>query len=161
MSLKKLALAALGLALLILLCLGPGRRSTNVRPPTKPSVLPKAAVMATRSSGANSGPLARRSLAAVQTPGSHIELAYPPKTSVSDPQFAAFNEWAVEYLNTAPAQKTALADRGVELARKRRNKMVDLIQSHPDQAIAWTFPRVQRFDLPQEVQAQLEQPVSA
>jgi hypothetical protein len=161
MSLKKLALAALGLALLILLCLGPGRRSTNVRPPTKPSVLPKAAVMATRSSGANSGPLARRSLAAVQTPGAHIELAYPPNTSVSDPQFVAFNQWAVEYLNATPAQKTALVDLGLELAHKRRNKMVDLIQSHPDQAIAWTFPRVQRFDLPQEVQAQLEQPVSA
>ena len=108
MSLKKLALAALRLALLILVCLVPAQRSANVRQPTKPSVPPKAALLATRSSGANSGPLPSRSLAPVQTPGSHIELAYPLNTSISDPQFVAFNEWAVEYLNAAPAQKTAL-----------------------------------------------------
>src|SRR5205814_1455094 len=98
---------------------------------------------------------------ALGLPPPHIDLAYPSTVTINDQTFIAFNTWAEGYLNARANEKPALEQQGIVLAKKRRNKMVDLIQSHPGQAIELTFPRVQRLDLPELVQNLLEQPISA
>jgi len=57
-------------------------------------------------------------------------------------------------------QKAALEAEGVSLARTRRVKLKELIQTSPQQALAMAIPWEIRQKLPAPVVAQLERPIS-
>lgn len=75
-------------------------------------------------------------------------------------ELAAFATWVDEYLKAAPEARTALRDRGVELAKQRRVVMAGLIKQDPREAIANTLPVLVRLKLPQAVQDLLEERIS-
>lgn len=74
---------------------------------------------------------------------------------------AEFTSWTERYLAANAAQREALEEEGVKLATARRPWFKQLIQTDPRRALEQAVPRVVRQDLPQEVVAQLEKPVSA
>jgi hypothetical protein len=161
MSLKKLLLAALSLTLLLLIISFLRQQGGDATGSRATPTIPESAKKQQSQTAPASTAKANVPAQAPGLPPAHIDLAYPSTVTISDQTFIAFNRWAEGYLNAPPNEKPALEQGGIVLAKKRRNKMVDLIQSHPDQAIELTFPRVQRLDLPDSVQSLLEQPISA
>ena len=75
----------------------------------------------------------------------------------ADP-IADFHAWAGQH---AGAGRAADIGRGMELAAQRRIELKRLIESDPERALRAAIPVRLRERLPQEVQAQLEVPISA
>ena len=73
----------------------------------------------------------------------------------------AFNNWTQQWRAAdAPTRETMKAE-GVRLAAERRPEFKALIVRDPQRALEQAVPRVILQDLPQEIVAQLERPVSA
>jgi hypothetical protein len=80
---------------------------------------------------------------------------------VSEPAFAGFKEWTDRFANAGkPEEKAALMSEGLALAAERRNQMADLIDQDPRRALELAVPVTLRRQLPEEIVAQLEVPVS-
>lgn len=73
----------------------------------------------------------------------------------------AFNDWAARWQAADPAGREALRAEGLKLAAERRPEMKALIATQPRMALDLAVPRVILQDLPAEIVAQLEKPVSA
>jgi hypothetical protein len=74
---------------------------------------------------------------------------------------AAFNDWMERYrAATSASAKAALLGEGEALARKRREALFQLIQSDPRAALEAAVPMALRQELPESVQALLEERVS-
>ncbi len=69
----------------------------------------------------------------------------------------AFRAWTERYRAASAAERAALLDEGVALARTRRAAMLDLIRTDPQRALAVTVPVSVRRDLPAEIVTELEQ----
>jgi hypothetical protein len=83
---------------------------------------------------------------------------------VSRPDFTkieAFNAWLMQWSEAAPADRAALVPLGTLLVTERRPEFKALIASDPRLALEQAVSRVVRQDLPDEIVAQLEEPVSA
>jgi autotransporter-associated beta strand protein len=78
---------------------------------------------------------------------------------VPETAFEEFRRWTESFL-AAPAEAEGLA-KGVELARLRRQELLDLIDQNPKRALELAVPMAVRRGLPAEVLALLEEPVSA
>lgn len=72
-----------------------------------------------------------------------------------------FSTWSARYATAAAAERSALVEEGLRLARERRVIFKRLIETNPRQAIASAVPMVVRQQLPPEVVAQLEDRVQA
>jgi len=99
-----------------------------------------------------------------EVPAKHIpdrELFGSEWRDSARPEFSAFADWARGYLAASPADRTAMLARGIELAKARREAMLRLIQEDPRSAIANTPPVADRQRMPQEIQSQLEDRISA
>jgi hypothetical protein len=81
--------------------------------------------------------------------------------TIPEPKFARFAEWAERYAHASEPNKMRLEAEGVALARKRRDEMSDLIQSHPERALQLAVPFKVRQELPPSVTVLLEKQVSA
>lgn len=80
---------------------------------------------------------------------------------VAEPAFAGFKEWTDRFANAGtPDEKAALTGEGLALAAERRNQMADLIDQDPRRALELAVPVTLRRQLPEEIVAQLEEPVS-
>ncbi len=80
---------------------------------------------------------------------------------VTEPAFAGFKEWTSRFANAGtPEEKAALMSEGLALAEERRNQMADLIDQDPRRALELAVPVTLRRQLPEEIAAQLEEPVS-
>lgn len=80
---------------------------------------------------------------------------------VTEPAFAGFKEWTDRFANAGkPEEKAALMSEGLALAEERRNQMADLIDQDPRRALELAVPVTLRRQLPEEIVAQLEEPVS-
>ena len=75
-------------------------------------------------------------------------------------EFSAFADWARDYLGSSSAERAAMLEQGIDLAKTRREAMLRLIQEDPRAAIANTPPVAVRQQLPQEIQDLLEERVS-
>ncbi len=73
----------------------------------------------------------------------------------------AFQVWAERWKKAAPEDRAAMAAEGELLAKERRAEFKALIATNPRAALAQSVPRVIRQDLPKEIVASLEKPVSA
>lgn len=76
------------------------------------------------------------------------------------PEFAAFADWAREYLAAPEDERAALIGRGVDLATARREVMARFIRDNPREAIANTPPIAVRRQLPETVERLIEERVS-
>jgi hypothetical protein len=74
----------------------------------------------------------------------------------SEPEFAAFQKWVARFQAASAADKLALEAEGVALAGTRIQKMAELIQNAPEQAIALAVPESVRSQLPPVVTALTE-----
>ena len=81
--------------------------------------------------------------------------------TLSEPAFVAFNDWMKTFERTRSEDKQALISEGVQLARRRRSEMVDLIESDPKRALELSVNRAQYSRLPETIQVELEELVSA
>lgn len=72
-----------------------------------------------------------------------------------------WSDWTEDYQASADADKPDdFIAQGVALARERRATMLELIQTDPKAALEAAVSRVERANLPQEIQEQLERIVS-
>lgn len=77
------------------------------------------------------------------------------------PELAAFSAWAERHVQAEPNAKAELRAEGVRLAQERLPVFTGLIRGDPEAAIAMTVPWTVRQALPPEVQAALEERISA
>lgn len=88
----------------------------------------------------------------------------PPAPSMSSVEIVdridGFSNWLEGYIGAAPATRKTLESEGVELARKRRPAMTELIQLDPELAIEMSVARGLRLELSPSIRALLETPVS-
>jgi hypothetical protein len=80
---------------------------------------------------------------------------------IAERSFAAFHDWAEQYLSSLPAGKAALEGEGTELARARREDLRALIESNPERALELAVPVRVRAGLPAAVEALLEERFSS
>jgi hypothetical protein len=73
----------------------------------------------------------------------------------------AFDDWLAQYRAGSPAQRAAMAERGLELAKARRAELKRLIETDPRAALDRAVPMVARQELPPGILAQLEERVNA
>lgn len=74
----------------------------------------------------------------------------------TEPEFAAFQKWVARFQAAPAADQAALEAEGVALAGVRIQKMAELIQNAPEQAIALAVPDAVRRQLPASVTALTE-----
>ena len=77
------------------------------------------------------------------------------------PAFVNFSQWLETYSKASADQRVALSTDGRELARTRRTTMEALIQNDPQQALKQAVTLDVWRSLPQEIQADVEEPFSA
>ncbi len=77
-----------------------------------------------------------------------------------EPVFAGFREWTARFAKAQSGEKAALLSEGLALAEERRNQMADLIDQNPRRALELAVPALVRRQLPADIVAQLEAPVS-
>ncbi len=86
------------------------------------------------------------------------------KETPPQPDFAkieAFDGWVERWKAATSEERAAMAGEGAQLAAGRRPQFKALIASNPRLALEKAVPRVVRQDLPEEIVAQLETPVSS
>ena len=71
-----------------------------------------------------------------------------------------FSEWARNYIESSISQRKRLTGVGRELARARRESLVELIRTDPEAAISSALPYEVRLEMPGEIVALLEEPIS-
>lgn len=98
----------------------------------------------------DAGPLTLTAAEALQAPR-------PPDLA----KVIAFNDWAARWQAATPAGREAMRSEGLKLATERRPEMKALIVANPRMALDHAVARVILQDLPAEIAAQLETPVSA
>jgi len=77
------------------------------------------------------------------------------------PVFASFEKWIQERIaQPALREDPAHVAQGQQLAAQRRNALVDLIRQDPKRALELAVPYAARKNLPADVVAQLERPIS-
>ncbi|QJE98939.1 Calx-beta domain-containing protein [Luteolibacter luteus] len=84
--------------------------------------------------------------------------------TIPEPDFgkiAAFKNWTKEWKEASPETREAIKQEGIRLAAARRPEFKALIAKAPQTALEEAVPRVIRQDLPEEIVAELEKPVSA
>ena len=144
----------------LLLVLWPGQRTApTVTSGTDAALLaPGSAPASTPADGG-----ARPRAASVQ-PAAPSVVATPVPVVAARPAppspVAQFNSWTEKYLAAAPAEKAALLAEGESLAKARREQMLGLIKTSPEQALAEALPYRLRKGLPDSITAQLEERVS-
>jgi hypothetical protein len=125
---------------------------------------PIAASMGRSASGQVAGTTTREasSTAAVNT-----DIPRPPKRiSPSQARYdwkriLAFNDWAQDFIAATPEQRETMKEQGVILARARRAEFKNLIVADPERALEQSVKPLTRQQLPAEILAELEKPVSA
>lgn len=81
---------------------------------------------------------------------------------VAEKAFAQFNLWIGEYLAATDADTRArLEEEGLRLAKHRREDLAAIIRTDPKRALELTLPLAVRRQLPQSIQALLENRVDA
>jgi hypothetical protein len=86
-------------------------------------------------------------------------LETPPQ-----PDFAkieAFDGWVERWKVASPDKRVAMAKEGAQYAAARRPEFKALIATNPRLALEMAVPRLVRQDLPEEIVAQLEKPLSS
>lgn len=78
-----------------------------------------------------------------------------------EPAFAAFQDWVVRHEGADASSAAALAEEGLRLAVARRGEMRELMLSQPERALELAVPRTVRARLPEAIQQELEEWVSA
>lgn len=73
----------------------------------------------------------------------------------------AFNSWLERWKTAEASERAEMMEEGLRLAQARRAEFKSLIANNPQAALAGAVPRVVRQDLPREIVALLEKPVSA
>ncbi len=76
-------------------------------------------------------------------------------------RITAFNAWARRFAAATPETRAAMTAEGLRLAQERRPEFKKLIVADPERALEQSVRHVVRQDLPAEILAELEQPVSA
>jgi hypothetical protein len=146
-------------ALLLLLAAYFGFSGHPLPAPEKPAVSsPQAAAPATPSAVESPSPEARRD------PGPLTMTAAEAMQAPRQPDLAkviAFNDWADRWQAATPAGREAMRSEGLQLATERRPEMKALIVTNPRMALDHAVARVILQDLPAEITAHLEKPVSA
>ena len=107
---------------------------------------------------APAGPVLSQSAPAKHVPDREL-FASTWQSSSREP-LAAFANWTRDYLEASPEARPAMRDRGIELAKARREVMAGLIQNDPREAIANTPPVAVRQPLPAAVEELLEDRIS-
>jgi autotransporter-associated beta strand protein len=75
--------------------------------------------------------------------------------------FAGFRSWTREFAKSKTAEeKASIMAEGLELAQQRRNELADLIDKDPKRALELAVPVAVRRELPADIAALLEEPVS-
>jgi hypothetical protein len=80
---------------------------------------------------------------------------------VTEPRFVAFRQWWDGYQAAPADERPSLEEAGRQLASRRREEMVDMIQSNPRRALELAIPDRVRDQLPATIQSLLEEPFSA
>ena len=94
-------------------------------------------------------------------------LSMTPELAAAEPRkpnfakIVAFNDWAQRWQAADAGGRNAMREDGLRLATERRPEFKSLIVVDPQRALERAVPRVIRQDLPLEIVAQLERPVSA
>ncbi|MEK7952070.1 Calx-beta domain-containing protein [Luteolibacter soli] len=83
----------------------------------------------------------------------------PPQPDLS--KIEAFDGWVGRWKAATPEVRVAMSGEGAQLATARRPEFKALIATNPRLALEKAVPRVVRQDLPEEIVAQLEAPVSS
>ena len=73
--------------------------------------------------------------------------------------FAKFDDWWTQYGNVAAAERPGLVEKGLALAKNRRDAMVELIEENPAQAIEKAFTEEYHNALPAAVAPLVEKHV--
>jgi hypothetical protein len=76
-------------------------------------------------------------------------------------RITAFNDWVKEFTTATPEQRELMKEQGLILARARRNEFKNLIVADPERALEQSVKPLVRQQLPAEILAELEKPVSA
>jgi uncharacterized repeat protein (TIGR01451 family)/uncharacterized delta-60 repeat protein len=95
----------------------------------------------------------------VPSPSVKPAVATVPVVSVSD-AISRFEDWAAKFVATDAAGRRTMMSVGETLAQERAAEMARLIRANPEEAIRRSLPYGLRKDLPQELLAQIEQPLS-
>jgi Calx-beta domain-containing protein/Big-like domain-containing protein/PKD domain-containing protein len=111
-------------------------------------------------------PRIARTVTAPTTRGSTAEA---PKTAVPASATAKldwaaitnFNEWSTQWTVASVEEREALKAEGIRLAEARRPEFKKLIEADPERALEQAIRHVIRQQLPDEIVALLEKPVSA
>ncbi len=95
-------------------------------------------------------------------------IPHPPRAEVeaeveAEVDFTAFLAWATTHLEAgdqgATAATSRLEARGLELARRRRDDLIDLIQTQPERALQLALPETVRASLPPAIADLVERTV--
>jgi autotransporter-associated beta strand protein len=78
---------------------------------------------------------------------------------VTEPEFAAFQQWTEQYAAADEAVKRELAKEGQRLAGIRRGQFAEMMRKNPARALALAVPQTVRRALPAEVLEKLEKPL--
>ncbi len=108
--------------------------------------------------GADAGPVAA---AAEQPPADFGAWATEKPRQPDFAKIEAFDGWVGRWKSANPEERAAMTAEGTTLAGERRAEFKALIMTDPRQALERAVPRVVRQDLPEEIVALLEKPVSA
>ena len=77
------------------------------------------------------------------------------------PRITAFNDWVKDYVAATPEQRETMKAEGLRLAQARRPEFKKLIVADPERALEQAVKPVMRQELPAEIAAELEKPISA
>ncbi len=88
--------------------------------------------------------------------------AHTPTASAIEPAkpIADFQQWLSSWSTAAPANRDALSETGLRLARQRRATMESLIRTNPREALSQAVPLDVWKSLPAALQAEVEEPFS-
>lgn len=77
------------------------------------------------------------------------------------PPIVAFNDWANRFVAATREEREAMKEEGLQLAQARRPHFKNLIVADPERALEQAVKPLLRQELPAEILAELEKPVSA
>lgn len=134
--------------------------ASNVAPPNAPAAVRVASDGQGRAAVANVTPVAEARSAASVTAAANTPAA-KASTRFDWQRITAFNTWAKDFTAATPEQREAMRAEGLRLARERRPEFKKLIVADPQRALEQAVKPVVQQELPAEIVAELEKPVSA
>ena len=75
--------------------------------------------------------------------------------------FDSFNDWSEKYSKASSSERSALESQGVIMADARRKRLADLARHDPSRALGLVLSMAELADLPENIRAACEQPLSA